>query len=409
MENKRFNLALAAGAKHLGGRIAMTYFSKHLVDGLSGLCIFFEQAQQAKSAASEIENLSIELGAQAYLNIEVSRDENWHIVHVTASPALISITPEYNTLELNKRLNLDTHKHPLHLDLEILLCLARAPTAYCFPSVQEVKAAVRVRRFAVEAARRTELAFNPDGYERPQECWTYDEGSGFLLKPGVDMVEALIKTTQPEISGQQLYTFSCGRAAEYIILLAIAQELKGHHPSLYAQLQKQWQTRALLADDFNDAFIYEIGSLDQPLPMRFYVPGSRLWFRNPDSHSADVEGFEGSWVVYHGGGEFCNLWERAKPFNLTDKCLEIYHWRDGVFTDDAGVIRMNEDIVRERVQQTKGSDQEVARIVQRMMRYRDIRGVYQEGGCIDASRDVVRWVCPETADLALLTSHPRYN
>jgi len=106
-------------------------------------------------------------------------------------------------------------------------------------------------------------------------------------------------------------------------------------------------------------------------------------------------------VVYHGGGEFCNLWERAKPFSLIDKCLEIYHWRDGVYIDDDGEIKMNEDIVRERVKQTKESAVSVSRIVERMMRYRDVRGVYQDGGCIDASRDVVRWVCPETSDLSL--------
>lgn len=379
----------------------MAYFSKHLVDGFKGLCLLFDQEHQAQLAASEVSNWSVELGAQAYLNIKMGMHDGWHLVQICASEGLEALTPDYDTLDLSKRLGLDTQSHPEQLDLEIVLCLARAPVAYCFPSVQELKAAVRVRHFAVDAARRTELAFNPDGYARPEDCWVYDEGSGFLLRPGVDMVDALIKTTQPAVSGQQLYTFSCGRAAEYIVLLAIAQELKGHHPALYAKLQTQWQTRALLADDFNDAFIYEIGSLDHPLPMRFYVPGSRLWFRNPDSHSADVEGFEGSWVVYHGGGEFCNLWERAKPFSLIDKCLEIYHWRDGVYIDDDGEIKMNEDIVRERVKQTKESAGRVSRIVERMMRYRDVRGVYQDGGCIDASRDVVRWVCPETSDLSL--------
>ncbi len=379
----------------------MADYSKHKIEALEGICVLFEQEQLAKLAASEITSWRQALGAQAYLNIALVSYQGQTVVHVTASPELHALTPDYNTLNLCEKLGLDTLHQPEHLDLEILLCLARSPIAYCFPSVAELKAAVRVRHFAVDAARRTELAFNPDGYERPKECWTYVEGKGFLLKPGVDMVEALIKTTQPEVSGQQLYTFSCGRAAEYIMLLSIAQELKLNNPALYTTLQKQWQTRALLADDFNDAFIYEVGTLDHPLPMQFYTPGCRLWFRNPDSHSADVEGFEGSWVVYHGSDEFCNLWERAKPFKLTDKCLEIYHWRDGVFYDAAGELKMNEDIVREKVNETKKSSAETNRIVERMMRYRDIRGVYQEGGCIDASRDVVRWVCPNTSDLAL--------
>jgi hypothetical protein len=381
----------------------MADHSKHKIEGLEGICLLFDHGHMAETSAAEITRWGIALGAQAYLNISIGSYQDKQLVQVTASPALKELTPEYDTLDLNKRLGLDTIHSSEQLDLEIVLCLARAPIAYCFPSFQELRAAVRVRHFAVDAARRTELAFNPDGYERPQECWTYDENSGFLLRPGVDMVEALIKTTQPEVSGEQLYTFSCGRAAEYIVLLAIAQELKGHNQNLYKALEKQWQTRALLADDFNDAFIFEIGTLEHPLPMRFYVPGSRLWFRNPDSRSADVEGFEGSWVIYHGNGEFCNLWERAKPFSLHDKCLEIYHWRDGVYFDADGEIKMNEDIVREKVLQSKQSPELCKSIIERMMRYRDVRGVYAEGGCIDASRDVVRWVCPGTSDLVLGT------
>ncbi|MCM0035496.1 MAG: hypothetical protein NBV66_06885 [Burkholderiaceae bacterium] len=381
----------------------MADYSKHKIEGLEGICVLYEHEQHARLAASEINSWCQALGAQAYLNIALISYQGQSVVHVTAAPVLHDLTPDYRTIHLSKTLGLDTINQPEHLDLEILLCLSRSPIAYCFPSIAELKAAVRVRHFAVDAARRTELAFNPDGFERPKECWTYVEGSGFLLNPGADMVEALIKTTQPEVSGQQLYTFSCGRAAEYIMLLSIAQELKLHNPELYAALQKQWQTRALLADDFNDAFIYEVGTLEKPLPMQFYVPGCRLWFRNPDSHSADVEGFEGSWVVYHGGGEFCNLWERTKPFTMIDKCLEIYHWRNGVFYDADGVLKMNEDIVRDKVAETKKSAVETNRIVAKMMRYRDVRGVYQEGGCIDASRDVVRWVCPNTSDLVLGT------
>lgn len=379
----------------------MADYSKHKIEELEGICLLFDQEQDATLATSEITRWGHALGAQAYLNIARSSYQGHTVVHVTATPTLLALSPGYSTIDLCATLGLDTLNQPEHLDLEILICLALSPTAYCFPSVAELKAAVRVRHFAVDAARRTEMAFDPDGFERPKECWTYIEGSGFLLNPGVDMVEALIKTTQPEVSGQQLYTFSCGRAAEYIMLLSIAQELKLNNPALYAALQKQWQMRALLADDFNDAFIYEVGSLEHPLPKQFYVPGCRLWFRNPDSHSADVEGFEGSWVIYLGAGEFCNLWERTKPFSMADKCLEIYHWRNGVFYDAAGALRMNEEIVREKVAETKKSSVETARILEVMMRYRDARGVYQEGGCIDATRDVVRWICPETSDFVL--------
>jgi hypothetical protein len=38
-------------------------------------------------------------------------------------------------------------------------------------------------------------------------------------------------------------------------------------------------------------------------------------------------------------------------------------------------------------------------ILAKMMRVRDGRGIYAQGGCIDATRDAIRWVCPVTADI----------
>ena len=84
---------------------------------------------------------------------------------------------------------------------------------------------------------------------------------------------------------------------------------------------------------FHDTFLHEYGSLAEPLPQRFYVPGDRLWFRNPDSASSDVEGYEGSWVFYLGGGLFNNFWERDQPFTLTSKCVEIHHWQHALRAD----------------------------------------------------------------------------
>jgi hypothetical protein len=74
-----------------------------------------------------------------------------------------------------------------------------------------------------------------------------------------------------------------------------------------------------------------------------------------------------------------------------------------VYFDTTGEIKMNEDIVRDKVLESKQSPELCKTIIERMMRYRDVRGVYAEGGCIDASRDVVRWVCPGTSDLVLGT------
>jgi len=43
----------------------------------------------------------------------------------------------------------------------------------------------------------------------------------------------------------------------------------------------------------------------------------------------------------------------------------------------------------------------VQRILDRMLRLRDPQGVYGAGGCIDASREFPRFVCPGTADIVL--------
>src|SRR5690606_9265125 len=141
--------------------------------------------------------------------------------------------------------------------------------------------------------------------------------------------------TQPQASGK-LYAFSCYRATEYVTLLRLAEELRDAHPALYARLQRPRETRAGMPRQFHEVPLRVDGSLEQPLPPRYYVPGDRLWFRNPDAHSSNVEGYEGSWLFYLGGGLFNNFWKRDQPYTLTAKCVEIYHWRDGARHDARG-------------------------------------------------------------------------
>src|SRR3546814_6292340 len=89
----------------------------------------------------------------------------------------------------------------------------------------DLVSALRVRRNIVQAARLTALAFDTEHAERPQEFWDYSEERGFTVKDGARLIEALQKTTQPDRS-HKLYSFSRYRATEYVILLAIAQELE---------------------------------------------------------------------------------------------------------------------------------------------------------------------------------------
>ena len=146
--------------------------------------------------------------------------------------------PGYDTTRLCERLGLDPVSRDADLDREILLAMLLGPVAFEFPNVAEALSSVRIRRNIVQAARRTALDFHTTEAERPGDCWTYTEGRGFTILPGRSLAEGLVKATQPGVSGQ-LYAFSCYRATEYVILLAIARELAASHPALLARLQRQ--------------------------------------------------------------------------------------------------------------------------------------------------------------------------
>lgn len=308
--------------------------------------------------------------------------------------------PGHDTLQLRGALKLGSAPSSAALTREIVVAMLMGPVAFEFPSVDEVMSAVRIRRNIALAASKTTLAFHTSQAERPEDCWTYKEDFGFVIRPGVSLLSALARATQPEVSGT-LYSFSCYRATEYVILLGIAEELSHCNPALYARLQSLWTERPIMSGLFHEVFLREQGSMEAPLPPRYFVPGDRTWFRNPDEPSADASGYEGSWVIYLGGGVFSNFWKREQPFTLTGKCLEIYQWRHALYKDTEGEERIDEARVEMLVAAAQGDTAEVERILALMQRYREPRGVYQNGGCLDTTREFARWVCPGTADLVL--------
>jgi hypothetical protein len=312
-----------------------------------------------------------------------------------------ALAPGMDTARLCDRLALDPCGNADDLEREILLSLLLSPQRCEYRNHDELASAVRVRKNIVAAARKTTLAFDTsDAAERPSDCWNYSEARGFTVRPGKALIEPLRMATQPEVSGG-LFAFSCYRATEYVILLGIAEELVGCNPALLARLQRQWEVRAIKSGRFHETFLFELGSMDAPLPPRYYVPGDRVWFRNPDDHSSDVTGYEGSWVFYLGGGLFSNFWKLNQPYTLTSKCLEIYHWRHGVYRDSAGELCMDEAVVEARVRTSLRDADETSTILRQMMRWREPHGVYVEGGCIDTSRENPRSICPGVTEMTL--------
>ncbi|MFY7980861.1 MAG: hypothetical protein ACOVO4_04400 [Limnohabitans sp.] len=333
--------------------------------------------------------------------IEENPEEGLQLRCTLRPDAQQQLMPDHDTLCLHRALG-QHDSGLLHgaLEREICVALLGSPHLFKFANLAALQSHVRVRRNMVLAARKTALAFNTEAAERPEADWHYEEATGFILNPGRPLIPALIAATQPEATGK-LYDFSCYRATEYVILLGIAQELAQHHPALLADLQQLNERYAIRSGQFHDVFLIEYGSMAAPLPHRFYVPGDRLWFRNPDERSSNVEGYEGSWVIYMGGGLFSNFWQRDRPFTLESKAIEIFHWRHGAIHDKQGKLRMDESVVEQHVAQTEQDPQARSQVLARMIRMRDPQGVYAEGGCIDSTREYPRSVTSEHCQLVL--------
>jgi hypothetical protein len=326
------------------------------------------------------------LGIDDLLDCEVHKASDAVWLQLSANDRLQAVCPDFDTAPIQAYLSGRGSDHESRMVTEIILAMALSPQTITFKTTHEFKSALRMRRNAVDIASRTELSFDTDAITRPQAYWIYTKENGFLLRQGVSLAEGLERALCPDVSGST-YAFSCQRASEYLMLYAVVRELsKVNQAGLHA-VEEQWRKRALTGDDFLFRFLEERGTRVNPMPMRYYIPGDRIWFKNPDDHSSDIEGFEGSWVIYLGGGRFCNLWDRQSPYTLEEKCLEIYYWSQCVEVSPAGVPWMNEAVVKERVQLALSDPVIKKPILQKMMVYRDPTGVYADGGCIDLSRD----------------------
>lgn len=326
------------------------------------------------------------LGIDDLLDYEVhiANDASW--LHLSANDRLKALCPNFDTAPIQAFLSGRQPDRESQIIAEIILAMALSPQTISFKTTREFKSALRMRRNAVDVASRTELSFDTSSITRPQAYWVYTKENGFLLRQGVSLAEGLERALCPDVSGYT-YAFSCQRASEYLMLYAVVRELaKVNKAGLHA-VEEQWRKRALTGDDFLFRFLEERGSRESPMPMRYYIPGDRIWFKNPDDHSSDIEGYEGSWVIYLGGGKFCNLWDRHRPYSLEEKCLEIFYWSKSTVVNGNGMLFMNEHLVTQCVQTALRDSSVAGPILDKMMVYRDPTGVYADGGCIDLSRD----------------------
>ena len=374
------------------------------IEHVGGMCVLSKAAPDSRKTRERVDYWLHRLGANDYIDLAFGEINGHHFLHLTPNPRLKDVAPNHDTTKISSLLKLKIDESDDDLLLEILLAAVTSPIAFIFPSAEEFFAAARMRFNIVKAARRTELSFDPNGLERPEDCWTFSYSTGFVLKPGASLIHSLEKALFPDVSGRR-YTFSCQRASEYLILLALAKELEHANPALLTSIQSQWTQKALVADNFLHSFLFERGSAVRPFPMRCLIPGGRLWFKNPDDYSSDVQGYEGSWVCYLGGGKFVNFWDKKNPYTLETKCVEIYHWRHAVYRDRDGYLKIDENVVQEKMRKTLANRDQLKAVLETMMKYRDSAGVYADGGCIDLTRDSLRWILPETCEIELQQHH----
>ena len=307
-------------------------------------------------------------------------------------------TPDFDTLNLGTVMPTANRCTAEKLEAEVLVALLANRNALTYPSLAELQASVRIRTRIAMAARATHLAFDVHSAERPERYWEECEENGFLLRPGASLINALRAATQPTPEGGP-YTFSCYRASEYVILLGLCEVLQELSPALLARIEQCWRKRPFRSAAFHRVFMLEVGSRESPVPMRHYVPGDRVWFRNPDPVSSSVHGYEGSWVIYLGNGEFSDFWRANTNYTLESKCAEIFHWRHAVEVSENGESCIDEDRVADLIAETAANPTQLGRVLAVMERYREPAGQYTTaGGCIDLTREYVDTVLgPDSA------------
>ena len=364
---------------------------------MQGIAILTRDSGQAQAEAAQLRDLLRDWGLEADACVhspEHRMDTPGLLVRATLAPgALACWAPGFDTLSLCPRVGLDIGARVRDMEIKIAIEMLAAPLAYQFPSAREWCCSIRLRSQVALAARNARVAFATQTAERPLADWSWDDEAGWRLRDGVDLVGALERAVHPQ-PGAALSSFSCYRATEHVLLLGLARELQRVDANRYRQLQARWRREALRSEVFVSAFLREHGSNASPLPVGYYVPGDRVWFRNPDEASSNVTGYEGSWVIYLGNGKFCNFWEEKAPYSLIDKCIEIYHWRDAVVPAGkaGGEDWIDEARVAHQVQSTQADPRRKARVLRRMMRLRDLSGVYANGGCLDRTREHLRWL-----------------
>lgn len=337
-----------------------------------------------------------ELGMSTLIDIELQDTEAAPTLQLSLPTVLAEHwTPGHDTSRLCTTLGLDT-RHPDDLCREIILSLLAGPQTLAFPSLGEWMSALRVRINLVRAARDTVVGHAPGAARPSSQDWIHLDQGNSALRPGRPLIAALQAATQPAPEAPP-NALSGLRASEHVLLLGMAEEARRQHPALYLRQVRQAERRLLHGDEFRRTWLRRLGQAERPLPARWAVPGDRLWFRNPHAASAAVPGHDGLWSIYLGNGLYSDFRRRGQPQSLTERCIEIHHWRHGLWWDAAGQAQVHEGEVTRRSRHTWDDPRCAQQVLTAMLSLQSADD--DAGGCVDPGREFPRWLCPGTCDI----------
>jgi hypothetical protein len=326
---------------------------------------------QIESGSEEFIDLLNELNIYDMVDI----DNNYFKLKKEWSNKLII---NFNTLNLCNMMKQYDIKDDI--TIEILLCLLNSPIIHEFNNFNELESEINIRKNIVKYGYLSHVYFDTKSSSRSSEYF-----DGVSLLPDKSLIDGIKNNLLPSISGN-LYDFSCRRVTEQLILLGILIEAERIKPKLVNEIENEWRSGPLKSKVFEKVFITNYGSKFNTIPNRFYIPGDRIWFKNPDQASSDIEGYEGTWTVYLNNGLFADFWKdngiKDNQYTFEDILIQIYNWRDSI-----KIVNGKNDIDSEIVQMlnTIANNNTIIKsnIINKMNKYHNI------GGCIDMSRDRV--------------------
>lgn len=292
------------------------------------------------------------------------------------------LMPDYNTLDLRKNMklyNINKDDEDYNLTVEIVLCLLNTPIIFTFDSFDDFIDMIDIRKIIVKYGYLTHVKFDTGTNTKVNVDYFKDNDEDVILLENKSLLEGIKKSI---ISKDKLYNYSCYRITEFLLLLGLL-EVNSNKP-ICQQIESIWRRKAIKSKLFHDTFLYEYGTKENPIPIKYYIPGDRIWFRNPDDKSSDIIGYEGTWVVYLNDGLFCDFWKDGGNINhqhtLEDIIITIYNWRNSIIKkndefsiDDKFVQQLNKNI--------NNNPDIKNNIIKSMYKY------YTDGGCIDKTRE----------------------